>query len=259
METVYHANLAVDAYIIRDLLERAGVPAQVAGEHLQSGVGELPMSQVRVVVHPDHADEARRIIAEWERQTPTSTDTTPPAAASSRWSWAPFTFVIGGALGFGAAWMLFSTPYRTDGVDYDGDGIYDETYHYAGQRLTRTDLDRNGDRRVDGRWLYDTNGVATGWESDDDFDGRFEVTARLERSQFVEERVDRDGDGRSNTVVRYRNGIAIERDLLDAATARVVKRQRFTGDLLSSAEIDADGDGQFEPKVEYDEFEEPRN
>jgi len=66
MKTVYEANLAVDAYIVRDLLVRAGIPAQVTGEHLQSGVGELPMSQVRVVVHPDHADEARQIIAEFE-------------------------------------------------------------------------------------------------------------------------------------------------------------------------------------------------
>jgi hypothetical protein len=253
METVYEANLAVDAYIIRDLLERAGIPAQVAGEHLQSGVGELPMSQVRVVVHPDHADEARRVIAEWERQTPA-----PSAPPRSRWSWAPFTFVIGGAMGFAAAWAVFNHPVTSDGIDYDDDGVHEETFHYAGTKTTRIELDRNGDRRIDGRWLYDTHGLAKSWEADDDFDGRFEVRAELERGQFSTYNVDREGDGRPNTVIRYRNGVATERDLLDPATARVVKRQRFDGDLLSSAEIDADGDGQFERRIEYDQFEEPR-
>jgi hypothetical protein len=256
METVYEANLAVDAYIIRDLLERAGVPAQVAGEHLQSGVGELPMSQVRVVVHPDHADEARRIIAEWERQTPTSSGT-PPGAASSRWSWAPFTFVIGGAMGFVAAWAIFNTPVTSDAIDYDGDGIDEETFHYAGEKLSRIDFDRNGDRRVDGRWLYDHHGLATRWQGDDDFDGRFEITAELERGQFSAYTVDREGDGRPNAILRYRNGIVTERDLLDP-DGRVVKRQRYDGDRLVAAEVDADGDGQFERKIEYDELEEPR-
>ena len=153
--------------------------------------------------------------------------------------------------------MLFRSV-TSDGIDYDGDGVYEETYHYAGTRTSRIDLDRNGDRRVDARWLYDAHGLAKSWEGDDDFDGRFEVTAELERGEFSAYSVDREGDGRPNTIIRYRNGVATERELLDPATARVVKRQRFAGDLLRSAEIDADGDGQFERKVEYDELEEPQ-
>jgi hypothetical protein len=241
--------------MIRDLLERAGVAARVEGEHLQSGFGELPMSQIRVVVHPDYADEARRIIGEWERQTP------PPSAParSSRWSWAPFTFVIGGAAGFGVAWLIFNTPKTSEGIDYDGDGYYEQTYHFAGIKTTLIELDRNGDGSVDGRWLYDTHGLATGWEGDDNFDGRFEATAELERGDFSTYRVDSDGDGRPNSITRYRNGIATEVDMLDPATGRVVKRQHFDPYRLLSAEIDADGDGQFERRIEYDEFEEPRS
>jgi hypothetical protein len=68
MEKVFEAASTLDAHLIRDLLERAGVPSRIDGEFLTGGMGELPAANlVSVRVAPEHAAEAREIIAEWER------------------------------------------------------------------------------------------------------------------------------------------------------------------------------------------------
>jgi hypothetical protein len=69
MEKVFEASSALDAHLIRDLLERAGVPSRIDGEFLTGGIGELPVGNlVAVLVAPEHVAEAREIIAEWEQQ-----------------------------------------------------------------------------------------------------------------------------------------------------------------------------------------------
>lgn len=68
MEKVFEATSALDAHLIRDLLQRAGVPSRIDGEFLTGGMGELPAANLVVVrVAPEHVAEAREIIAEWEK------------------------------------------------------------------------------------------------------------------------------------------------------------------------------------------------
>jgi len=68
METVFHAATSLDAHLVQQLLERAGIPSRIDGEFLQGGAGELPPGNlIRVRVEPEHAAEAREVIAEWER------------------------------------------------------------------------------------------------------------------------------------------------------------------------------------------------
>lgn len=67
MEKVFEASRAVDAHLVKDLLERAGIPARIDGEYLTGGMGELPAANlVTVHVEPDRVAEAREVIAEWE-------------------------------------------------------------------------------------------------------------------------------------------------------------------------------------------------
>ncbi len=67
MKVVYHASNSLQAHIIRGLLEQLDILAYVHGEHLQSGVGEMPtMGLVTVVVDDAHYQSARNIIREWE-------------------------------------------------------------------------------------------------------------------------------------------------------------------------------------------------
>ena len=68
MDTVFHASTSLEAHLVQQLLERARIPSRIDGEFLQGGAGELPPGNlIRVRVAPEHAAEAREIIAEWEK------------------------------------------------------------------------------------------------------------------------------------------------------------------------------------------------
>jgi hypothetical protein len=68
MEKVFEATTALDAQMVRDLLERAGIPSRVDGSYLPGAMGELPAANLVIVrVEPQRAAEAREVIAEWER------------------------------------------------------------------------------------------------------------------------------------------------------------------------------------------------
>lgn len=48
-------------------LQQAGIHAEIIGEHLQGGIGELPViGNIRVVVSPEDAENARQVIADWD-------------------------------------------------------------------------------------------------------------------------------------------------------------------------------------------------
>lgn len=58
MRTVYHAESIVDAHLVKDALEQAGLPAFVNGEYLIGGVGQLPARDFLTVSVPDTCVEA---------------------------------------------------------------------------------------------------------------------------------------------------------------------------------------------------------
>ena len=65
MRTVYHAESLVDAQLVKDALEAAGIPAFVSGAYLMGGIGQLPARDLVTVMVPDPAvEEAARIIAD---------------------------------------------------------------------------------------------------------------------------------------------------------------------------------------------------
>ncbi len=53
MRIVYHAESIVDAHLVKDALEQAGIPAFINGEHLIGGVGQLPARDFLAVGVPD--------------------------------------------------------------------------------------------------------------------------------------------------------------------------------------------------------------
>lgn len=63
MRTVYNAESVVDAHLVKDALEREGIPAFIAGEHLIGGVGELPARDfIRVSVPEVCIDAAMPVV-----------------------------------------------------------------------------------------------------------------------------------------------------------------------------------------------------
>ena len=65
MRVVYQAENIIDAYLVRGVLEQAGLPAWVRGEHLAGGIGQLPAIGLIDVCVPDAAGaEARAVVEE---------------------------------------------------------------------------------------------------------------------------------------------------------------------------------------------------
>jgi len=71
MKSVYQAAHGFDAHMVKDLLEQAGIPAQVRGEFLQGALGELPAGgMVTVWVAGADVTRAREVVLAWERSAP---------------------------------------------------------------------------------------------------------------------------------------------------------------------------------------------
>lgn len=67
MITVYNAINSIEGYLIKNLLEQQEIPAFILGEHLQSGVGEIPaVGLIRVSVSDSDYPRAKEIIDVWD-------------------------------------------------------------------------------------------------------------------------------------------------------------------------------------------------
>ena len=73
MRVVYEAANVIDAHLVRQALENAGLPAWVRGEALTGGVGELGVfGLVAVMVPDDCAIAARGVVESLEFGTPSA-------------------------------------------------------------------------------------------------------------------------------------------------------------------------------------------
>jgi len=67
MHIVYRAVSFVDAHLVKDALEAAGIPAFVSGEYLMGGVGQLPaLDYIHVMVPDSGAELAADVVREVE-------------------------------------------------------------------------------------------------------------------------------------------------------------------------------------------------
>lgn len=68
-ETIFIASDAVQAHLLRGLLEAEGIVVYLKGEALTSAIGELPVhfKQVEVQVHPDQQSRSRAIALRFEK------------------------------------------------------------------------------------------------------------------------------------------------------------------------------------------------
>ena len=68
MRIVYRAEGLIDANLLKDRLEAAGIPALIGGQYLTGGMGELPVAGlVTVSVPNDWSEEAEIEVREFER------------------------------------------------------------------------------------------------------------------------------------------------------------------------------------------------
>ena len=64
MRVVYEAANVIDAHLVRQALENAGLPAWVRGEALTGGLGELGVFGLVAVIVPDDCAIAARGVVE---------------------------------------------------------------------------------------------------------------------------------------------------------------------------------------------------
>lgn len=68
MTKIYSAQNAIDAHIVKGMLEQQGISARVDGEYLQGGIGELPLIDlVTVSVADEDYEKALEVLREYEK------------------------------------------------------------------------------------------------------------------------------------------------------------------------------------------------
>ena len=257
METVFDAENNVEAHMIVHLLERSEIKAEIMGEHLQGGVGELAAhGNIRVVVHPDDVEDAKRLISEWEAEQKSA----PPSASEGarKSSYTGFIAFLAGA-GIASAYLLwaYNSPVSTYSADYNRDGKTDEWVYWSGEYVSKVEADRNHDGRVDTKLTYSArNGVERG-EFDNDFDGAFEYLSEYLYAQPKFDEIDTNGDGYPDRRYHYVDGVLTRIDMLRPATEVIRKTQIYeNGVTLIEAHWDSDNDGLIDTVIKYGPFEE---
>ena len=67
VKTAYTTDSNILAHLALHQLQQAGIKAEIRGEFLQGGVGELPAAgNLRIYVAASDVDEAKQVIADWE-------------------------------------------------------------------------------------------------------------------------------------------------------------------------------------------------
>ncbi len=266
MISIYHAANLADAYLIRQLLEQERIDAYIAGEYLQGALGELPANTpVDVRVAPEDATRARQIVEDWEcspidsamfddddtADDPPRLFPTPPDNALSR-GFSAIAWLLGGAaIGAGIVWAAQHGPRSEAGIDYDGDGVFEERAIYAGERLERIEIDRNRDRKSDQILHFGRHGVVERYEADQDFDGVMEERGEYVNGQLSLLKVGRDGDGRPEFRSEYLLGVPYRDEWLDR-DGNAIKRVLYRNGQAVEGEFDSDGDGRLDTQRFYD-------
>ena len=69
MTKIYSAQNAIDAHIVKGMLEQQGIQARVNGEFLQGGIGELPLIDLGTVsVAEEDYEKALEVVREYENE-----------------------------------------------------------------------------------------------------------------------------------------------------------------------------------------------
>ncbi len=223
-----------------------------------------PLGLIKLLVDPMDAEAAREYL-ESETAPPEPLAESFPEHESSK---APpprvarfnSGLIIGAILG---ALLYFSyTRYekyrdRTYRYDDDQDGVSEQEIIWKKGKLTEARYDRNGDGRWDS-WTFYKDEVAWRGEEDDNFDGRVDGWLAYSSKGFVSHgELDTDYNGVRDVNVTYTNGLTLQMDWKPNGTNVVLLRQFFQRGVLREELRDANGDGLFDVRIQFDAFSTP--
>jgi hypothetical protein len=257
MKSVFEASTGLEAHMILNLLQQAGIEGRVEGEYLQGGLGELQaLNLVRVMVDDIDYEAARSILAEWEARQPKPERRGVQQPKSTR---PVLGFLLGAFAGAAGVYWLYNAPHTEDAIDHDRDGVPDETRFFVDERLAKTEVDRNRDGRTDLIHHFDRHGLLYRTDSDEDFDGDYETRGYYREGNLRLREADVDGDGKIDFRSRFSDGVLSATEILNPETGLVRKTERYALGKRVSSRYDADADGTMDRFREYDFYQEPLN
>jgi hypothetical protein len=82
MQVVYEPENLIDAHLVKGVLEQAGLPVYLRGEHLTGGIGELPVTGLLALCVPEVCEaQAREVLAQLARERAQASDEAPDTDA----------------------------------------------------------------------------------------------------------------------------------------------------------------------------------
>ena len=141
--------------MVLNLLEQEGILGRVDGQYLSGGVGELQaINLVRVMVDEADYEIAAQVIKAWE-----AIEVDEEERLKNKSSNGVSVFLMGAVIGGGLIYWASNSPVTEDGIDINGDGVFDEKWIYKDNRISRTEVDRNFDGNVDVIYKFDRKGI----------------------------------------------------------------------------------------------------
>ena len=137
MKPIYEASNIIQAYIILNLLDQAGLSARIDTQRLQGGRGGRDaLGLVRVMVEESGSDKAKTIVQDWGSRRPPKDTQNSRGIRQASFSSGLMGFFLGIA-----AMTLFYTNFMTyDGIGYKGISKPSERWTYVTDRLSNPDV-----------------------------------------------------------------------------------------------------------------------
>lgn len=272
MRQVFVSQDLVEVEMLKECLERAGIPCTIKNQQTSSFAGGIPFAEVFPelwVLKDDDYGRAKDLL----EVRATGSD-----AAQATWTCSGCGEVHSNEFMacWKCGWARGSKSKPEHGFLPESDGpphrappklqIWTAFALGAVMALSGTALwdyfsmkhvptDRNADGKDDMIGSY-ADGVLREARYDNDFDGYFETSYEFNRRGLVTRgEIDRNHDGKPDLIEHYNKGRLMSQDFLDKETGRVVKRAFFKLGAKVREEIDQDGDGTFEQTIHFDEFE----
>lgn len=267
MKTVKTFGNLAEAGFACSLLEAAGIPAVLADEQSFLMVAGLGMMGIRLQVDDADCERALRVLAEGPDGADREAATAPVSMdeAEPQGTIPTGLFVAAAAV---LVLMIFAIHQavenrraerwqvadQTDEYDDNHDGRPDRFYIYRGGVLSRAEMDRNADGKIDAWEFYDREGKIQRAESDDNFDGRPDTWSSYKNGMIESWRCDVDYNGRPDWFGTYENSILVRLDCRSNESSIVVRRQIYEHGVLREEQVDENQDGIFDCKILVDPY-----
>lgn len=266
MRKLMTVNSSAEAHMIVHMLEAEGLKAEVQGDFLQGGVGELPASgHIQIAIADEDYRRAKEILEVFEKAQPVDYGDHKDREMSFKSIFLAFIMFICGI--FFAIYNLSpkSADYLgrlgstdksyVDSYDYNHDGLPDHKWTISAAGVTvKSETDRNYDGEIDHIAFFSENGLMKEAQSDDNFDGHFEITTLYDDLTHSRMKIDRDHDGVMDYMTMFQSDVPTEMYYYDQDISAPVKIDFYKGGYLDHAHIDTDRDGRLDTVHYYDRF-----